>query len=498
MICKICGSAVEDGQKFCSECGAMIDEPIIGETPDTEFTGDIPSYDELSTDSFTEETPSFDETPVTDFTEEASSFDETPVTDFTEETPSFDESPVTDFTEEAPSFDESPVTDFTEEAPSYNESPVADFTEEAPSYNETPVADFTEETPSYNESPVADFTEEAPVKSAPTSDFREESAAASPAPIPAPAPAVPQKPAEDKSSVKIGGGRVFGAVLVSIFTVLFLTVFGLLLSAKIGLNGNVLKKSAERANLGAVLDAKCSSDGTTAVEYIYNNIGSALMSDNEIARKDLRSFLIKADFGGYAGEKLERYADYLIDGKSSSDPSLSSEEFTGFFKDNRSAANEEMGYKMTTNDYNNMAVRLENRGFDKALDVNEWSDAAGFSMSNTHYAFSYLTLAIVLLIVLAMIIWTAIILDKQGRWLAGFYSHVMRISGIIMLIPALAILAAAPIAASLTNSVYAYLAFDLLMPFALIMLCTGVFELILAAIFKAIKKHCKKKSKTAV
>lgn len=304
------------------------------------------------------------------------------------------------------------------------------------------------------------------------------------------APKTPE--AEEKKPVKVGAGRIFGASLVSILAIVFIIVSGLLLSAKIGLNGNVLKNRAEDANLAVILDADV-NDETTAAEYIYNNIGSAILGKKDIQPKDLRSFLIAADFEDFAAEKVEAYADYIINGKGKN-PSASSEDFVQFFKDNENAAREEFGEPFSDTDYNNMAVRLENRGLNKALDVNEWSDKLGFNAKNLSYVFSYLTMGIVAAVALFMLVWIAIIVDKKARHLTGFYGNIALISGLVMFVPSAAFLAGASTVALSTNTLAAFLAAELLVPFALVMLCTGAFGIVLGIIFKRIKKFIKKKA----
>lgn len=297
---------------------------------------------------------------------------------------------------------------------------------------------------------------------------------------------------EEKKPVKVGAGRIFGASVVAILAIVFITAAGLLLSAKIGLNGNVLRNRAEDANIGAILDSDY-NDEITAAEYIYNNIGSSILGKKGIQPKDLRSFLIEADFEDFAAEKLEAYADYIIDGKDNN-PSASSEDFVEFFRNNENTAREEFGEPLSESDYKNMAVRLKNRGLDDALSTEVWGDKLGFSAGNLSYIFSYLTLGIVAAIALFMLVWIAIIVDKNARHLTGFYGNITLISGLIMFIPSAAFLAGASTIALSTNTLAAFLAAELLVPFALVMLCTGAFELVLGIIFKRIKKFIKKKA----
>lgn len=319
------------------------------------------------------------------------------------------------------------------------------------------------------------------------------------APVSEPAPVIVEystsvtEPAvnEEKPPVKVGAGRIFGASLVSLLAIVFITLTGLLLSAKIGLSGNVLKNRADDMNISAVLDSDM-NDEVTASEYIYNNIGSAILGKKDIQPKDLRSFLIRAEFEDFIGETLDAYAGYIVDGNDKI-PSVTSEDFVQFFRDNEDIARKEFGEPFSESDYSNMAVRLKNRGLDDALSVDEWSDRLGFNAGNLSYIFSYLTLGIVAAIALFMLVWIAIIVDKRSRHLTGFYGNTALISGLIMFIPSAAFLAGASAIAFSTNTTAAYLAAELLVPFTLVLLCTGAFWIIIGVIFKLIRKFIVKK-----
>lgn len=296
---------------------------------------------------------------------------------------------------------------------------------------------------------------------------------------------------EDKQHVKVGAGRIFGASVISFFAIIFLIILGLLLSAKIGFNGNVLKKRTENANMNAVLDSYFDDD-TTASDFIYNNIGSAILGRKGIKSKDLRSFLIKSNFEKFTGGIVYDYANYIIDGIGE-EPSADSNDFVQFLKENEDVAREEFINTFSETEYKNIAVRLKNRGFDDALSIDAWGKEIGFDLMNTRHIFSYITIGILFAVILFMFVWIAIIVDKKGKHLTGFYGNIMLISGLVLFIPSVVFLIASPAFALSTNNLFAFLAMELLVPFALIMLCTGAFEIIVGFILKRIKKFIKKK-----
>uniref|UniRef100_UPI00055F35A2 zinc ribbon domain-containing protein n=1 Tax=Ruminococcus flavefaciens TaxID=1265 RepID=UPI00055F35A2 len=72
----------------------------------------------------------------------------------------------------------------------------------------------------------------------------------------APAPMPVQNESKPKARAKVGGGRIFGASLVTIFTMLFLLLFSLILAVKIGANGSIIRKRFEKLNADATLTAE--------------------------------------------------------------------------------------------------------------------------------------------------------------------------------------------------------------------------------------------------
>ncbi|MBO4493095.1 MAG: zinc-ribbon domain-containing protein, partial [Ruminococcus sp.] len=74
--------------------------------------------------------------------------------------------------------------------------------------------------------------------------------AAEPAPMPS------QSGEQPKARKKVGGGRIFGASLVTIFAVAFMLLFSFMLSLKLGLNGSVIKKRFSKLDADTTLTAQ--------------------------------------------------------------------------------------------------------------------------------------------------------------------------------------------------------------------------------------------------
>ena len=155
---------------------------------------------------------------------------------------------------------------------------------------------------------------------------------------------------------------------------------------------------------------------------------------------------------------------------------------------------EELDYRMTVQDYEAVSKSFERDGLISDLSIIEWNDQLGFSLWNVHFAFSFITIGIVFALVLVLYIWTAIVLDKNGRHIMGFFGNVTLIAGIVTFLPPVIFLIGSAHAAVITGSLAAYAGSRLLLPFAVVAACTGLFEIIVGVIFRKINKHIKKRA----
>ncbi|MCD8187274.1 MAG: zinc ribbon domain-containing protein [Ruminococcus sp.] len=295
---------------------------------------------------------------------------------------------------------------------------------------------------------------------------------------------IPAEP-EPAAPAKLTAGRVTGAVAVSILTVIFLILFNLIFCARIGLSSDIVKSSADSLSMETILELSY-DDNQTVAEYIYDNIDSKFISESGMECKDLKSIIIKSDLKSFIADRAESYAAYLINGSESKDPSLTVDEITEFFQDNEDVFEEELGYVygMTKEDYSELTSSLEDEDFDEALSVG--------NLKNLYLIFSFITIGVLFAIVILLFIWIAIILDKNYKHIMGFIGNNLLIAGIIFLVPSVVFLIGSSIAAVYGGSAIAYICAKMLLPFAAVAACTGVFEIIVAVIFKKIKKHIKK------
>ncbi len=292
---------------------------------------------------------------------------------------------------------------------------------------------------------------------------------------------------------KLTAGRAVGASAVSLFAVIFLIVFNLIFTARIGLGGDIIGKAASSVKAETLLDSEL-DDGKSCAEYIFDKLDDKLVERGNSKVKDLRTFLIEADFVEFISESAEGYASYLISG-TGDDPTVDSGDIAGFIEDNGTLFYYEMGYNMTENDYEDLEKSLSDEGIDEMLSLDSWGDSIGFGMKNVHFIFSFITIGVIFALVLVLYIWTAIILDRHTKHIMGFFRTITLIGGLVVFIPTALFLIGAPFVIADGGSTVVYLAWKLLTPFMAIGACTGLFEIIVAVIFGKISKLIKKRER---
>ena len=465
MNCKVCGNPVSDDAVFCTQCGSVIKN--------------------------------------SDIAEESATVEEAPVA--VEETPEPVEFTSDDIAEEAP------VT--VEETPEPVEFASDDMAEE------TPVA--VEETPEPVEFASDDIAEEAPVTAVEspepvifTSDDYEKASYATAQKATAEKqqsePAVSdssssaEKTDENNSGekksdapAKLTGARIFGAVIISILAVIFLTGFNIIFSARIGLSGDIIENSAKNLRNETLLNYTIDGEKTVA-SAMYEGLDNSFCNQRGIAEKDFKAFLEKSDLNEFIAENLGKYSAYIVQGTEKRPPSVTAEDIVEFVKDNKKASEAEFGFVLKDGDYDRLGEAVVDNGMVEALSIEEWGYSAGFYVGNLRFAFSFITIGMIFALVIVLFIWIAIVLDKCGRCISGFFGAITLISGIILALPSGAFVLSASAIALHTGNAIVYVCSQVLMPMALIALCTGVFEIVVGVIFIICNRALKKKeAKTA-
>lgn len=297
----------------------------------------------------------------------------------------------------------------------------------------------------------------------------------------------------DDTPKKLSAIRATGAAFVAVLAVVFAVLLNYMFSARIGLSSDVLENAASSMNAGIILDSEL-PNGEIAAEYIYENLSPSFVSESGAQSKDLRSFLIKADSVGFASDVVKNYAAYLINGSVKDDPSVGSAEIIGFLRENEDVMLSEFGYVMEDSDYEAFGEFLGQEDVDDALSIKNWSYTVGFNLRNFHYILSFVSIGIIFALTAVLFIWTAIILDRHRKNIMGYFSTITLISGLAIFLPCLLfVVATAIIPATDGNYTTVYLASKLLMPFALIGGCTGLFELVLSFLFRRIRSVYRKR-----
>jgi len=481
MVCSNCGKELNDDAKFCTNCGTKVEKANDIYQPETSFDDGA----EKNVDLPEEKAPAVtaDEMPADDLSDAPAETD----TDFLEEEKTIlpDEEPAdTDMTfladentvlpeEEAP---KEQVQDF---IPVQPEPPVQDY---APVQPEPPVQNYA---PVQPEPPVQNYSQQTIYGGYGNPDM----GAVPPVPMPMPVP-------EQKAApVKVGKGRIFGASVVAFFAIILLLAVSMLTCLKLGLSGKILRNRVEDINLNTVFNAEL--DGKDVSENLYNSLGFGTVTHGNASAGDLKDYIKESDFLEYAGENIENYADYILSGKGK-DPSITAEDITyDFFAENNDAAEDVFGYELRKDDLKTIRKNLEKEGVDEALSVNEWEKKMGVDPKNISYIVSYIMIGIVAALVLILLIWIVIIVDKTGRHVMSLFGNIMFISGLVVFLCGAAVTAGSMIAFSLTSNVVFYLASNILLPFGILALIVGFAELVIGLIFKKIGKALKNKKKLA-
>lgn len=306
----------------------------------------------------------------------------------------------------------------------------------------------------------------------------------------------PVMPAEMPAApVKVGKGRIFGASAVAFFAVIFLLSLSLLVCFKLGASGSRLNSRIQNINLNTVLNAEF--DGKDVTENLYDTVGFGSVTHGNANISDFKEYLKKSDILEYAGKNVEKYADFIFAGEGK-DPSLTSEDITyDFFGENNDAAEEAFGYTLVNKDLKTIRKNLENEEIDENLSIKEWEKEIGVGLGNVSYLVSYITIGILSALVVVLLIWIVIIVDKKSRHIMGFFGNTLFISGLVVFLCGIGVTVGSMIAFSLTSNVAFYLISNILLDFGIIALITGFSELLVGFIFKKIGKSLKRKNKLA-
>lgn len=305
-----------------------------------------------------------------------------------------------------------------------------------------------------------------------------------------PVPPAPQR-------TKVGGGKIFGASIITFLAIVILIFIGTALGVKLGMNGSMLEKRINKLDENTILSAKY--QGEEISKDIYNSLGFRSLTQGHADEASFKKYLTNTNMLEFIGENVRNYADYIFEGKGG-DPSLTAAMIRDDFfdnDDNNEAAEEAFDYPLGEKNLKELKKRLNENDIDTTLSIAEWNSKTGFDLKNMNYAVSYVTIGIAGAVVLLFMILIAVIVDRRGRFVAGFFGSMFTISGLITFLMGLAVIAGAAVVFTLTGNIIFYFISNVLLPFGIVVLAIGVIELFIGRIFNKVKRSKKRKEKAA-
>jgi len=303
---------------------------------------------------------------------------------------------------------------------------------------------------------------------------------------------ISEKKISEEKITRVGAGRIIGAGTISILAFVFLLIFSFMISIKLGISGDAIEKRIQKMNTNTVIEMKY--NGQPVYKEIYNMVDFKNASGGKTSEYSFKNYLSNTNLLEFAGEKFSGYIDYIM-GNQKTDPSVQTEEIVEFFKHNSPVAVDVLKYGMTTSDYNYIRKQLESHNTADDLSMKHLDDSAGFRLRSLSYIFSFITIGIVFILEVVLLMWIALIIDKKGKYVSGFYGNIFFWSGLIVLLAGIGSVAGTSTAYVITSESAFYFSASMLIPFSLFASVTGLFELIIGLILKKIRKFIRVREK---
>ena len=295
---------------------------------------------------------------------------------------------------------------------------------------------------------------------------------------------------EENAAVEFG--KYFGGFFIALFAGIVLTALCLILSLKLGLTGTNLHNIAKALNMWSVINAELNDMSLSDNLYYETDFDKATQGNAD--KTEFALFLAGTDFTGFCADKLEQYADYIIDGEGDM-PTLTNNDIVEFFKENHSRGVEIFGYDMQTADYNSIRSSLDEHKTAEKFSVDRIGWELKFRLENIGKILSHITIGILAAVFILLMIWVAVILKNSKRAIRGYMGNIFTISGLVVLSASLAVSAGAAVVYAVTSDFICYLSSTLLLPSAAFGGCIGAVILIVGLIIKKVNSSIKVKEK---
>ena len=316
--------------------------------------------------------------------------------------------------------------------------------------------------------------------------------------VPPPAENIP--PAEENAAVepaeqkpaKVGVGKYFGGFFVALLAGIVLTALCLILSLKLGFTGTNLHNIAKNLDVWSVINAEFNDMSLADNLYYETDFDKATQGNAD--KTEFTLFLAGTDFTGFCADKLEQYADYIIDG-SGDMPTVTNNDIVEFLRANHDSGVGIFGYEMQTADYNAIRSSLDAHKTAEKFSVDKIGWEMKFRLENIGKILSYVTIGILAGVFVLLMIWIAVILKNSKKAIRGYMGNIFTFSGLVVLAAAIAVSAGAALVYAVTGDFLCYLSSTLLLPSAAFGGCFGAFILIVGLIIKKVNSSIKIKDK---
>lgn len=316
--------------------------------------------------------------------------------------------------------------------------------------------------------------------------------------VPPPAENIP--PAEENAAVepaeqkpaKVGVGKYFGGFFVALLAGIVLTALCLILSLKLGFTGTNLHNIAKNLDVWSVINAEFNDMSLADNLYYETDFDKATQGNAD--KTEFTLFLAGTDFTGFCADKLEQYADYIIDG-SGDMPTVTNNDIVEFLRANHDSGVGIFGYEMQTADYNAIRSSLDAHKTAEKFSVDKIGWEMKFRLENIGKILSYVTIGILAGVFVLLMIWIAVILKNSKKAIRSYMGNIFTFSGLVVLAAAIAVSAGAALVYAVTGDFLCYLSSTLLLPSAAFGGCFGAFILIVGLIIKKVNSSIKIKDK---